>query len=187
MRNVAIIGPLRAGKTTVQDWLVKVRGYAPASCADPLKDEVVTALNAIEGGWSRERLDEEKVAYRGLLQWWGTEFRRKQDPLYWVKQVEKRINALNGFPSFTPVAVADGRFINELDLMRDHNFVIIRLVMPNLRDHLHTSVGMSDEQIDAALAHKSEREWMEYPVDYEVASIPGKPEQLLVEVEKLLR
>lgn len=47
--------------------------------------------------------------HRTLLQWWGTEYRRKQDPYYWVKQMEKTIKAEQ--PQFA--LISDMRFKNE--------------------------------------------------------------------------
>jgi hypothetical protein len=43
-----------------------------------------------------------------LLQWWGTEYRRTQDPEYWVKALVKGIN-----PKADIVLVTDMRFENE--------------------------------------------------------------------------
>jgi transposase-like protein len=50
---------------------------------------------------------------RHLLQWWGTEYRRAQDPDYWVKKLVARVQADQ--PRFA--LIADVRFpINELEI-----------------------------------------------------------------------
>jgi hypothetical protein len=45
-----------------------------------------------------------------LLQWWGTDYRRVQDPDYWVKQWLTKVKAL---PESAIVFAPDTRFINE--------------------------------------------------------------------------
>ncbi|MFL9669016.1 hypothetical protein WIX39_018850 [Variovorax sp. AB1(2024)] len=54
---------------------------------------------------------------RQILQWWGTEYRRRQDPLYWVKQLNNKLTFYfqNGERRFV---ITDCRFDNEADLVR---------------------------------------------------------------------
>lgn len=54
-------------------------------------------------------INERKDALRHILQVWGTEWRRAQDPLYWVYQLSKRIHA--EAPAYA--LIADMRFLNE--------------------------------------------------------------------------
>lgn len=49
--------------------------------------------------------------YRTLLQWWGTEYRRAQDPDYWVKRCVERIAEENPAVAI----ITDLRFLNEAD------------------------------------------------------------------------
>ncbi len=49
-----------------------------------------------------------------LLQWWGTEYRRTQDPAYWVKQWKASIN-----PQANIVLVTDMRFLNEAAAVKE--------------------------------------------------------------------
>lgn len=167
-KNLAITGPLRSGKDSVANYLVTNYGYSKASFASSLKDEVVKLLNAADGGkWSRERLDEQKTRLRPLLQFWGTEFRRAQDPDYWVK----RIRLLGG-----PIVVTDARFFNELAFLENQKFIIIRIEMADemLYKHLRDNSGMTDAQIGATLNHPSEQEWKSYPVNHKVLSVVDK-------------
>lgn len=105
-----------------------VRRY---SFADPLKREVNEAAFACGGfpqllEWLRREhnlapwvtLDENPIMddpmcpmgkHRTLLQWWGTEYRRSQDPHYWVRKMEQLLNAEK--PQIA--LIADMRFKNE--------------------------------------------------------------------------
>lgn len=53
---------------------------------------------------------------RVLLQWYGTEFRRKQDPDYWVKKTNKDINELCQL--YDIIIINDVRFPNEYGLIK---------------------------------------------------------------------
>ena len=49
-----------------------------------------------------------------LLQWWGTEYRRAQDPEYWTKQWKAAVN-----PKADIVFSTDMRFINEAQAVKE--------------------------------------------------------------------
>ena len=51
---------------------------------------------------------------RTLLQWWGTEYRRKKDPDYWVKRFFEHLQELDPEVAL----VTDLRFRNEADAIR---------------------------------------------------------------------
>lgn len=83
--------------------------------------------NAMIAGWAegsvqiedgtRERVITAPRSPRQILQWWGTEYRRKQDPNYWTRQLTARITAYqrNGERRFV---ITDCRFDNEADTVR---------------------------------------------------------------------
>jgi hypothetical protein len=62
-----------------------------------------------------------------LLQWWGTEFRRSQDPLYWVTKWKAGIN-----PKANIVLATDMRFINEALAVKDVGGSTVRVSRLNL-------------------------------------------------------
>ena len=62
---------------------------------------------------------------RNLLQWWGTEYRRSQDPDYWVRRLTL------GWGKWT---VSDVRFENEVNKIRELGGQIWRVENPRLRD-----------------------------------------------------
>ena len=57
-----------------------------------------------------------------LLQWWGTEFRRSQDPLYWVTKWKAGID-----PKANIVLATDMRFINEALAVKDVGGYTVRV------------------------------------------------------------
>jgi hypothetical protein len=68
------------------------------------------------------------VTVRRILQWWGTEYRRAQDPDYWTKAWERKLGKLD--LARTHVLVDDVRFINELEMIRKHEGFFIRVERP---------------------------------------------------------
>lgn len=65
---------------------------------------------------------------REILQYWGTEVRRKQDPSYWVKRTQETVRALEGKVDY--VFVTDVRFPNEVTGVTDLGGRVIRLTAP---------------------------------------------------------
>lgn len=63
------------------------------------------------------------VNLRTLLQWWGTDYRRWQDPDYWVKSLRCWLH--NHVEA--SVVVDDVRFPNEADLIHEMGGLLVRL------------------------------------------------------------
>jgi hypothetical protein len=83
-----------------------------------------------------------------LLQWWGTEYRRSQDSMYWVKQWKAGIN-----PKANIVLATDMRFLNEADAVRVLGGFTVQVNRKNVngtnfidgsRDPLHPSETQLD-------------------------------------------
>lgn len=62
-------------------------------------------------------------AIRRLLQWWGTDFRRAQNPNHWVDKTRERIEVSNA----GIVCVTDVRFSNEADMIRDLGGIVVEV------------------------------------------------------------
>jgi len=83
---------------------------------------------------------------RTLLQWWGAEYRRAQDPDYWVKQLAKRIEEEN--PEYA--LITDMRFPNEMQFVKQHGETV-RVDRAGLPPSTHTS--------ETVLADTSDEDW----------------------------
>lgn len=62
---------------------------------------------------------------RWLLQQWGTEFRRSQDPNYWVEKAVKEIHW--AWDKVDLVVITDVRFENEADMIRDLGGLVVEV------------------------------------------------------------
>lgn len=110
--------------------LYDIRRYA---FADALKREYTSSIEMVGGSvldlmnqmrvthhlpeWVQYELDADMTdplcpygKHRAFLQWWGTEYRRYQDPFYWIKKTAQQIEKDN--PQFA--LISDMRFINEM-------------------------------------------------------------------------
>jgi hypothetical protein len=80
---------------------------------------------------------------RTLLQWWGTDYRRAQDPNYWVKQFEERLKKDN--PDIA--LLTDVRFPNEVDAIHAAGGYVVkvtRTTAPDVEVPAHPSENALD-------------------------------------------
>jgi tRNA uridine 5-carbamoylmethylation protein Kti12 len=139
MKLIGISGQKQSGKDTFAKHLAP---YLGGNCrilhfADELKREVSCACDV-----SVEELEQNKEVYRTILQWWGTEFRRKYkgDDNYWVDKVADDVNVLSGFLVDLAIIVADVRFMNEVDYIKNNGGYLIRIVRPSqMSNDTHSS------------------------------------------------
>ena len=68
------------------------------------------------------------VTVRRILQWWGTEYRRSQNPDYWTQAWEKKINQYD--PDRIHILIDDVRFINELNTIKGQGGLIVKIERP---------------------------------------------------------
>ena len=76
----------------------------------------------------QDRPGQTAVTVRRVLQWWGTEYRRAQDPDYWTKAWEKKLQEYD--LTNTHILVDDVRFVNELEIIKKNGGVFIRIIRP---------------------------------------------------------
>lgn len=127
-------------------------------------DEVLDALRVWEldlgylGTWKKPYSE----AQRRLLQWWGTEFRRAQDPEYWVRKVRERLEAADHYLA----VVTDVRFENEAAMIRDLGGLVVQT---------QTTDEIRAERLGGEVAPPHASEVIDYEVDdYVGTSTPGR-------------
>ena len=110
-----------------------------------LLDEIVTTLNKTEydgmNPWTRDRVISEKPALsRKLHQNYGTDVRRKDNPLYWVEKWKEQAAQIN-----IGIVTDDVRFLNEAQAVKDLGGVIIKV---ERTDITHTDTHASETEMD---------------------------------------
>lgn len=128
---IGLAGVMGSGKDAAADTLVSHYGFVRESMAKALRWECAEVLR-------ERRLPEQTEApediqaiielgstidvfakpstpeARCLLQWYGTEYRRGQNPDYWVNKFEPLLNHV------MDLVIPDIRYANEVDMVRRH-------------------------------------------------------------------
>lgn len=156
--RIALIGDFGSGKTTIAQAWCDIVGGVKLSFAEALKWEVAYTLahadddmSLVDYYYDQMLSPITKDKYRTLLQWWGTEYRRAQDPEYWLKKMQGSLLIAKD----KPIAIDDCRFDNELKLLRSEGFRIIRL----------ESGATVRPQTNEQQGHASEQDWKHWSVD----------------------
>lgn len=76
----------------------------------------------------QDRPGQTAVTVRRILQWWGTEYRRAQDADYWTKAWGRKVEQFD--LENMHVLVDDVRFMNELNVIREHGGLIVKIERP---------------------------------------------------------
>jgi len=128
MKILGLCGKAGAGKDYTYETLDKLyTGVWRVSFADELRYELNQALSPariLPALWEKPYSEE----VRWILQHYGTEYRRDQNPDYWVNLTEKRLEDF----SYDPAAVVvftDVRFANEADMIRRNGGMVAEVVV----------------------------------------------------------
>ena len=133
---------MRVGKDSVADVLVRRYGFVRRGFADALKDEVLDRLPRTLGAYLEHTMFLEDTAdrrrrlvygfkpplVRALLQEYGTEVRRADDPRYWVKKVAGWVEDCRP----QRLVVPDVRFRNEIEFVRALGGRYVRVDRPGV-------------------------------------------------------
>lgn len=147
---IGLSGMAGAGKDYISDRIYDLLdgGSQRVAFADGVRFEIEEAFGVDRGDldalWTKPYPDE----IRRLLQFWGTEYRRAEDPLYWVERGREEI--IVAWLSTELVTVTDVRFQNEADLIREMGGIVAEVKAdPEVR--LERLGG-----VDAGTTHASE-------------------------------
>lgn len=171
VKVILISGKARSGKDQTaqyfKDILVK-NGRKAIIChyADALKHFLKNSL-----GWDGNK--DEKG--RELLQRWGTDIIRKNNPDCWVNIIIELLKGLEKTDYY--VIIPDTRFKNEIEKIKDNDFrsITVRVERPNFNN------GLTEEQKN----HPSETDLDDYDFDYYIDNDKGL-EELQKAVQKII-
>jgi len=118
----------------------------------------------------QDRSGQTAVTVRRILQWWGTECRRSQDADYWTKAWSRKIEQFD--LENVHVLIDDVRFMNELNVIRAHDGLIVKIERPGF---------------DGANNHASETSLDEYRGWDRIIQNDGTLDEFKNKVEELAR
>jgi hypothetical protein len=118
----------------------------------------------------QDRSGQTAVTVRRILQWWGTEYRRAQDADYWTKAWGRKIEQFD--LENVHVLIDDVRFMNELNVIRAHGGLIVKIERPGF---------------DGANNHASETSLDEYRGWDRIIQNDGTLDEFRNKVEELAR
>ena len=146
---IGFVGAMGAGKDTAAGFMKELAEESQVKTeiqnfATALKTEVSEMISGLTGRNNETVLKEmydrkTKEKWRPLLQWYGTNFRRAEDPDYWVKQLKLAIR-----PDIDLLLIPDVRFDNEVGLVREFKGHIVRIVNNAERTSRHVSEDLSE-------------------------------------------
>lgn len=187
---IVIAGKMGFGKDYVGNLIKDTySNIVKISFADALKEEVEHIINLLRNNASLEHVayemnvskDEIKPLYiamvafknideltvknknstiRFMLQYWGTDVRRKHNENYWVQKTVDKILEINNLGNVA--LITDGRFPNELKGVSDLNGITIKLEISKeqqIKNLLNRDGILPKEE---AFSHPSETSYLEY-------------------------
>ncbi len=176
-RWIGLTGRAGAGKTYVADKLTLAGSHYQVKFAYALRDEIEQKLGVeIPRLWEKPTSPE----VRRLLQWWGTDWRRSEDPDYWVKRTMREADEAATNPHLPDAIIFDDvRFPNEARAVQKRGGLIVRVLAP---------VEVRAARLgQLPLKHDSETAMDDYPVDMHITSteenlaFDGQLNRILVE------
>ena len=119
MKVILISGKAEAGKTTTARILKgMLEGRGKKVACIPYGQYVKDTARMI---WNWDGKKDAKG--RKLLQWWGTDVVRAQNPTFWVDSVVRLAKVIHGHVDY--LIVDDCRFVNEIEVWRSVKYVVL--------------------------------------------------------------
>jgi hypothetical protein len=181
---IGVAGRMGSGKDTVAKYLVDIYGYTRVAFADGVRAEAAAAIyghrlppdlpreiaEGITGHVEEVYAKPTTRAMRAMLQWWGTEYRRLQDPNYWLKDLRATMLRTPGDPHFV---VSDLRYENEAVFLREFGAVIWRVEGREVKNEGldgHISERLEGLRPDAVIDNSGRLEDLYFHVDEALAA-----------------
>jgi len=138
---IGLVGRAGSGKDTICGFIREMLPTARRlAFADALKDELASVL-----GVDRSFIDQNKHALRGLLQTYGTDYRRQfSGEDYWVRQAEASLKDCLE-EGVSPVVFTDVRFENEAELVKNCGGILLLVQRPVASTRSHASEDLPDK------------------------------------------
>lgn len=127
----------RAGKEQPHNLLALVRcGYGDLAASEFVQCMAGAAATLDDPDLDYTALVDAPRSPRQIMQLWGTEYRRAQDPDYWTTQARARIGQLmvaGEREGYTRIVITDCRFDNEAATVRALGGTLWQVVRPGLQ------------------------------------------------------
>lgn len=178
-RNLALIGPQGAGKTTIASLLCEHFGYARVSIADPIKAIKNDAYPGLEKDGEfdvRTYSGTRRVTGRELLQEIGAKL-REVDLDIWLRQFRRRYLD----------AVKAGRLVVIDDVRLDHEVRYLQHIDPLLSVvRIHADSATRGERLGrlTGAGDATETGWGIAPYDLNVDTSTGTPEEAVATIAR---
>ena len=158
MKIIGLAGKAGAGKDYVYETMDAAlqthKAIRRMAFGDGLKTDIEKALNdgrSMLPLWSKPYSHE----VRSLLQWWGTDFRRKEDVRYWIDNYGLPTLDRLRHAGTDVVCVTDVRFQNEVDALQRLDGVVFEVVAS---DEIRAGrLNISEQEQKAMSLHATEK------------------------------
>ena len=174
MKLYAFVAPKQSGKSTACNYLIKKLSAKQVNFKDGLIAELkqnfpdlLTQLSIYYGVPVDDLFDSKPPLVRTLMQNYGTEVRRRDNPDYWVNRYRDSVSEMVD----EIVVTDDVRFHNEAQAVKALGGTLIRLVRT---DMVNTDT------------HQSEQEQSAIECDYIITCNGGDLEHLYAELDKIV-
>lgn len=172
---IGLSGYKGSGKSTVAEYLEREYGFVRINFKDglvaELKEKFPLTLQILRDSFTLSSIEDlfrvKPPLMRSLMQEYGTDVRRSEDPDYWVKQWIEEVNKNKG----KNIVVDDVRFFNELAAIGDFDGILIQVRRPDV-----TSGG----------SHPSETEQEKFIPDFVIEGVPGSHKEIYKQADHII-
>jgi hypothetical protein len=174
---IGLTGFAGSGKSEVAQYISSTQRFLRANMKDGLVAEMKKNFPdllreialATDSKDANELFKNKPPLMRALMQNYGTEVRRKDNPNYWIHKWADDVDGL--VRQGKNVVVDDVRFLNEAEAVKSRGGIIIRVVRENIKE---------------PLSHSSETEMTEIEPDFTITVGEGQLDELFKLTDKVI-